>query len=126
MRVRVAESAYNAADAGTRSGSLPVLIALPHVAGYDVSGIVDALGDGVDSLSVGDAVIGCLPWNVMAVLRSTSSSRLRCSSPRRQAFHSPTPRHSLQSPSPHGRLFSIWVTPPPGRVFDRRRGRHGP
>ncbi|PZF66494.1 NADP-dependent oxidoreductase [Curtobacterium sp. MCBD17_013] len=61
VRVRVAASAYNAADAGMRGGFLPIPIALPHVPGYDVSGTVDAIGEDVDGLAVGDAVIGFLP-----------------------------------------------------------------
>ncbi|WP_209560021.1 NADP-dependent oxidoreductase [Frigoribacterium sp. PvP032] len=59
--VRVAASAYNAADAGMRGGFLPIPVALPHVPGYDVSGTIEALGDGVESLSVGDEVVGFLP-----------------------------------------------------------------
>ncbi len=59
--LRVAASAYNAADAGMRGGFLPIPIELPHVPGYDVSGTVDAIGDGVEGLAVGDAVIGFLP-----------------------------------------------------------------
>ena len=42
-------------------GFLPIPVALPHVPGYDVSGTVDALGDGVEGLAVGDAVIAFLP-----------------------------------------------------------------
>lgn len=63
VRVRVAASAFNAADAGMRGGFLPIPVVLPHVPGYDVSGTVDALGDGGDAagLQVGDAVIGFLP-----------------------------------------------------------------
>ncbi|TWH73335.1 NADPH:quinone reductase-like Zn-dependent oxidoreductase [Modestobacter roseus] len=61
VRVRVAGSAFNAADAGMRAGFLPIPVVLPHVPGYDVSGTVDALGDGVGGLRVGDAVIGFLP-----------------------------------------------------------------
>ncbi len=61
VRVRVAASAYNAADNGMRAGFLPIPVQLPHVPGYDVSGTVDALGDGVTGLAVGDAVIGFLP-----------------------------------------------------------------
>jgi NADPH:quinone reductase-like Zn-dependent oxidoreductase len=61
VRVRVAASAYNAADNGMRGGFLPIPIELPHIPGYDVSGTVDALGDGVTDLAVGDAVIGFLP-----------------------------------------------------------------
>jgi NADPH:quinone reductase-like Zn-dependent oxidoreductase len=63
VRVRVAASAFNAADDGMRGGFLPIPVELPHVPGYDVSGTVDALGEGVDGagLQVGDAVIGFLP-----------------------------------------------------------------
>ncbi|NQX27465.1 NADP-dependent oxidoreductase [Microbacteriaceae bacterium VKM Ac-2854] len=61
VRLRVAASAYSAADNGMRAGFLPIPIQLPHVPGYDVSGTVDALGDGVTGLRVGDAVIAFLP-----------------------------------------------------------------
>jgi NADPH:quinone reductase-like Zn-dependent oxidoreductase len=61
VRVRVAASAFNAADNGMRGGFLPIPVQLPHVPGYDVSGTVDVLGDGVTDLQVGDAVIGFLP-----------------------------------------------------------------
>ncbi|MBT1623278.1 NADP-dependent oxidoreductase [Curtobacterium flaccumfaciens pv. oortii] len=61
VRLRVAASAYNAADNGMRAGFLPIPIQLPHVPGYDVSGTVDAIGEGVTGLTVGDAVIAFLP-----------------------------------------------------------------
>ncbi|WIE75640.1 NADP-dependent oxidoreductase [Curtobacterium sp. MCSS17_007] len=61
VRVRVAASAYNAADGGMRGGFLPIPVVLPHVPGYDVSGTVDAIGAGVPDLAVGDAVVGFLP-----------------------------------------------------------------
>lgn len=61
VRVRVAGSAFNPADGGMRGGFLPIPVTLPHVPGYDVSGTVDALGDGVEGLAVGDAVVGLLP-----------------------------------------------------------------
>lgn len=61
VRVRVAASAFNAADNGMRAGFLPIPVVLPHVPGYDISGTIDALGEGVDSLEVGNAVIGFLP-----------------------------------------------------------------
>ncbi len=59
--VQVTASAYNAADNGMRGGFLPIPVQLPHVPGYDVSGTVAALGEGVDGLAVGDAVVGFLP-----------------------------------------------------------------
>lgn len=61
VRVQVAASAFNAADNGMRAGFLPIPVVLPHVPGYDISGTIDALGEGVDSLEVGNAVIGFLP-----------------------------------------------------------------
>ncbi|WP_341946705.1 NADP-dependent oxidoreductase [Microbacterium sp. LWH11-1.2] len=61
VRLRVAASAFNAADNGMRAGFLPIPIVLPHVPGYDVSGTIDAIGDGVEGFAVGDAVIGFLP-----------------------------------------------------------------
>ncbi|WP_431074685.1 NADP-dependent oxidoreductase [Microbacterium phyllosphaerae] len=61
VRLRVAASAFSAADNGMRAGFLPIPLVLPHIPGYDVSGTVDALGDGVDGFAVGDAVIAFLP-----------------------------------------------------------------
>ncbi|MBT1674862.1 NADP-dependent oxidoreductase [Curtobacterium aurantiacum] len=61
VRLRVAASAFSAADNGMRAGFLPIPTELPHVPGYDVSGTVDALGDDVEGLTVGDAVVAFLP-----------------------------------------------------------------
>lgn len=61
VRLRVAASAFSAADNGMRAGFLPIPVVLPHIPGYDVSGTVDALGDGVDGFAVDDAVIAFLP-----------------------------------------------------------------
>ncbi len=59
--IRVAGSAFNPADAGIRGGTLPFPVTLPHVPGYDVSGTVEAVGDGVSDFQVGDAVVGFIP-----------------------------------------------------------------
>ena len=61
VRLRVEASAFNAADTGMRAGVLPIPVELPHVPNYDVSGVVDAVGAGVEGLTVGDAVFGFLP-----------------------------------------------------------------
>lgn len=63
VRVRVAASAYNAADGGIRSGLIPIPVQLPHVPGYDISGTVDAVAKDVHDLAVGDEVIGFLPMD---------------------------------------------------------------
>ncbi|PZR53386.1 NADP-dependent oxidoreductase [Xylanimonas oleitrophica] len=59
--VRVAGSAYNPADGGMRGGFLPIPITMPHTPGYDVSGTIEALGQGVDGLTVGQDVVGFIP-----------------------------------------------------------------
>jgi NADPH:quinone reductase-like Zn-dependent oxidoreductase len=59
--IRVAGSAFSSADTGIRGGTLPFPVSLPHVPGYDVSGAIAAVGDGVTNLQVGDAVVGFIP-----------------------------------------------------------------
>ncbi|PRB59019.1 NADP-dependent oxidoreductase [Microbacterium sp. MYb45] len=61
VRLRVAASAFSAADNGMRAGFLPIPLTLPHIPGYDVSGTVDAVGEGVTGFAIGDPVIGFLP-----------------------------------------------------------------
>ncbi|WP_103343124.1 NADP-dependent oxidoreductase, partial [Amycolatopsis sp. CA-126428] len=41
----------------------PIPVVLPHTPGIDVAGTVDALGEGVDGLAVGDEVVGFLPMD---------------------------------------------------------------
>jgi NADPH:quinone reductase-like Zn-dependent oxidoreductase len=62
VRLRVAATAFNPADAGIRGGYLqqPFPVDLPHVPGYDVAGTIDALGANVTSRRVGEQVIGFL------------------------------------------------------------------
>jgi NADPH:quinone reductase-like Zn-dependent oxidoreductase len=63
VRIRVAASAFNPVDDGIRGGYLRDVfpVALPHTPGIDLAGTVDALGEGVDAVAVGDDVIGFLP-----------------------------------------------------------------
>jgi NADPH:quinone reductase-like Zn-dependent oxidoreductase len=63
VRIRVAATAFNPVDANIRGGFMqgPIPVTLPHTLGYDVAGTVDALGDGVNDLKVGDPVVGFLP-----------------------------------------------------------------
>lgn len=63
VRIRVAGSAFNPADGGIRGGFVPIPVTFPHVPGYDVSGTIDALGDGVDGHTVGENVVGFIPMN---------------------------------------------------------------
>lgn len=63
VRVRVAATSFNGVDGNIRGGFMqgPIPVELPHTPGIDVSGTVDAVGDGVDSVAVGDQVVGFLP-----------------------------------------------------------------
>jgi NADPH:quinone reductase-like Zn-dependent oxidoreductase len=63
VRLRVAASAFNPVDDGIRGGYLRDVfpVTLPHIPGIDVAGTVDALGQGLTDLQVGDDVIGFLP-----------------------------------------------------------------
>ncbi|WP_410618619.1 NADP-dependent oxidoreductase [Amycolatopsis sp. cmx-8-4] len=65
VRIRVAATSFNSVDGNIRGGFMqgPIPVELPHTPGIDVAGTVDALGDGVAGLQVGDAVIGFLPMD---------------------------------------------------------------
>jgi NADPH:quinone reductase-like Zn-dependent oxidoreductase len=62
VRIRVQAAAVNPVDTATRAGYLTEagLVARngPLAIGWDVAGVVDAVGSGVDRFAAGDAVIG--------------------------------------------------------------------
>jgi NADPH:quinone reductase-like Zn-dependent oxidoreductase len=62
VRVRVAATTFNGVEGNIRAGYMqgPIPVALPHTPGLDVSGTVDAIGEGVTGWAVGDAVVGFL------------------------------------------------------------------
>ncbi|KAB8185271.1 NADP-dependent oxidoreductase [Microbispora catharanthi] len=63
VRIRVAATSFNPVDGNIRGGYMrgPIPVVLPHTPGIDVAGTVDALGEGVDGIEVGDEVVGFLP-----------------------------------------------------------------
>ena len=63
VRIDVAATSFNPVDDGIRGGYLqdPFPVTLPHIPGIDVAGTVDAVGEGVENVAVGDAVVGFLP-----------------------------------------------------------------
>ncbi|WOT33715.1 NADP-dependent oxidoreductase [Streptomyces coeruleorubidus] len=65
VRIRVAATSFNPVDGNIRGGFMqgPIPVVLPHTPGIDVAGTVDALGEGVDGIAVGDDVIGFLPMD---------------------------------------------------------------
>ncbi|MDL4816558.1 NADP-dependent oxidoreductase [Actinomadura opuntiae] len=64
VRVRVAATTFNGIDGNIRAGLMqgPMPLTLPHIPGLDVSGTIDALGEDVGGLEVGDRVVGFLPF----------------------------------------------------------------
>src|SRR3954453_9151685 len=60
VRVHVTATTFNPVDDGIRGGYLqgPFPVELPHIPGIDVAGTVESLGEGVENVAVGDAVIG--------------------------------------------------------------------
>jgi NADPH:quinone reductase-like Zn-dependent oxidoreductase len=66
VMVKVAGAAFNPADAGIRGGYLRQAfpVAFPHIPGYDVSGVITEVGEGVSGWNGGDAVVAFLPIGV--------------------------------------------------------------
>ncbi len=66
VRVRVAATTFNGVDGNIRAGFMqgPMPLTLPHIPGLDVAGTIDAIGEGVSDVKVGDRVVGFLPFVV--------------------------------------------------------------
>jgi NADPH:quinone reductase-like Zn-dependent oxidoreductase len=64
VRVRVAATTFNGVDGNIRAGLMqgPMPLTLPHTPGLDVAGTIDALGEGVSGLEIGDQIVGFLPF----------------------------------------------------------------
>jgi len=60
VRVRVKAAGLNAVDGKTRSGAMAAVrpTTFPAVPGGELAGVVDALGEGVSEVQVGDEVLG--------------------------------------------------------------------
>jgi NADPH:quinone reductase-like Zn-dependent oxidoreductase len=58
--VRVKAAAINPVDLAVRSGAYPLLGEPPFTVGWDISGTVAALGQGVTGVAIGDEVFGML------------------------------------------------------------------
>ena len=61
VRVRFAAGGLNPVDAKIRGGRSRIQMPLPVAVGREFSGIIEAVGQGVEGFSVGDAVFGSIP-----------------------------------------------------------------
>jgi NADPH2:quinone reductase len=57
VRVGVYGAGVNPVDAGNRADGTWAGLELPHIPGYDIAGVVDQIGDGVEGVRVGDRVM---------------------------------------------------------------------
>ena len=62
VRVRVRVAGVSPVDLALRAGTSPTGgdLALPHIPGVDAAGVVDAIGEGVSGVKIGDAVFGAV------------------------------------------------------------------
>ncbi len=76
--LEVAATSFNPTELALRSGVLASLfpITLPFTLGWDVAGTVVALGPGVDTLALGDHVIGVLDGGAAAEYVAAPASQL--------------------------------------------------
>jgi NADPH:quinone reductase len=63
--VRVRAASVNPTDLAARQGFLPKGGRPPYVLGWDLSGEVASVGEGVTDLAVGDPVAGMIPWYLL-------------------------------------------------------------
>ncbi len=79
VRIRVAAAGVNFADIMARMGLYLDAPPVPCVVGYEVAGVVDAVGDGVSTLAVGDRVVSLTRfggYTDVAVVAEIQASRL--------------------------------------------------
>jgi len=60
VRIKVAATSVNPVDCKIRSGAVPIPPAFPAILHGDVSGTIDAVGEGVERFALGDEVYGCV------------------------------------------------------------------
>lgn len=103
--LRLAGTSINPVDFKVREGAVPFVneAMLPYTGGRDIAGWVEALGEGVSSATIGDAVIG-LPVSTKARSPNIVLSGRMLSPPRRKPFR-------CRRPAPF-----LWPLSRPGRA----------
>jgi NADPH:quinone reductase-like Zn-dependent oxidoreductase len=99
MRIRVEAAGVNFADVMGRMGAYPDLPPIPVVPGYEVSGRVDAVGDGVDRSWIGR--------DVLALTRFGGYSDVICT-PQIQIFARPAGMSAEEGAAMPVNYFTAW------------------
>jgi synaptic vesicle membrane protein VAT-1 len=79
LRIRVSRAGLNFAEISARVGLYPEAPKPPFCPGYEVSGVVDALGPGVTGWTIGERVLGMCRFNgqaTHAVIKTDQAVRL--------------------------------------------------
>ena len=74
VRIAVTAAGTNPVDASNRADGSWAGIQFPHVPGYDVAGVIDAMGAGVTRVGVGDTVMAMTSFPRGRRLATPSSS----------------------------------------------------
>ncbi|MCC6649230.1 MAG: zinc-binding dehydrogenase [Polyangiaceae bacterium] len=77
VRVRVAFAGLNFADVMARMGLYPDAPKLPCTVGYEVSGVIDRVGAGVDGLTEGDRVLALTRFGGQASVVCAAAGQVR-------------------------------------------------
>lgn len=85
VRVDVRAAGVNFADVLARTGMYPDAPPFPFCPGYEVAGLVDAVGPGVEGLAVGDRVLGLTKFGGYAT-RAVADARICAKIPARLSF----------------------------------------
>ncbi len=99
LRIRVEAAGVNFADIMGRMGAYPDLPPIPVVPGYEVAGVVDAVGPGVEASWIGRAVL--------ALTRFGGYSDVVCV-PERQVFARPADMSAEQGAAIPVNYFTAW------------------
>jgi NADPH:quinone reductase-like Zn-dependent oxidoreductase len=118
VRIRVAATTFNGVDANIRAGNMrgPIPVVLPHIPGVDVAGTVDALGEGVDGVEVGEEVVGFLPMLADGAAAEYVLSPAETLTAAPTTVRCPMPPRCRWSASPPGRRSSTTPGLLPGSV----------
>src|SRR5919109_4139337 len=76
VRIAVKAAGINFADTLARIGLYPDAPSLPCVVGYEVAGVVESVGEGVNSHEVGDRVVGGTRFNGQAELVTVPATQV--------------------------------------------------
>jgi len=74
VRIEVRAAGINFADLMARSGMYPDAPAPPCVVGYEVAGLVESIGDGVDGFAIGDRVLAATRFRGHAELCTVAAA----------------------------------------------------